>query len=245
MSNPDGTPDEQAEDFDADDTGDASTSEVEQTEATEPEVAEATEAPTPYTVKVDGDEVEVTLDELLSGYQRQADYTRKTQEVAAIRQLGDALEADPAGTIKLLAEAYGIHDAGGSPDLEGLDPLEREVQELRSRMEQRDAADNAARVERELADVKVKYGDAELNESALLQFAVARRIPNIEDAYKAFAFEGQAAAKAAATEAKVQAKRGAPPVESGGKRADAAVVPGASKRMSVADAFRAAQKSLT
>jgi hypothetical protein len=40
-----------------------------------------------YTVKVDGEEVEVTLKEALAGYQRQADYTRKAQSVAEAKEL--------------------------------------------------------------------------------------------------------------------------------------------------------------
>lgn len=39
-----------------------------------------------YTVKVDGEEQEVTLDELVRGYQRNADYTRKTMKVAEERR---------------------------------------------------------------------------------------------------------------------------------------------------------------
>lgn len=39
-----------------------------------------------YTVKVDGEEMEVTLDELRSGYQRQKDYTKKTQALAEERK---------------------------------------------------------------------------------------------------------------------------------------------------------------
>lgn len=39
-----------------------------------------------YKVKVQGDEMEVDLDELLNGYQRQADYTKKTSELAAQRK---------------------------------------------------------------------------------------------------------------------------------------------------------------
>jgi len=47
-----------------------------------------------YKVKVDGKEVEVTLDELKKGYSRQADYTRKTQELAEERKvLSEAREA--------------------------------------------------------------------------------------------------------------------------------------------------------
>ena len=36
-----------------------------------------------YTVKVGGAESQVSLQELQDGYQRQADYTRKTQELAS------------------------------------------------------------------------------------------------------------------------------------------------------------------
>lgn len=39
-----------------------------------------------YTVKVNGEEKEVPLDELLAGYLRQSDYTRKTQELAEQRK---------------------------------------------------------------------------------------------------------------------------------------------------------------
>ena len=39
-----------------------------------------------YTVKVDGKEVEVTLDELQSGYIKQSDYTKKTSELAEQRK---------------------------------------------------------------------------------------------------------------------------------------------------------------
>ena len=58
----------------------------EETEATESATAdnletstEVPEGPT-YAVKLDGEEAQVTLEELQQGYQRQADYTRKTQE---------------------------------------------------------------------------------------------------------------------------------------------------------------------
>ena len=46
-----------------------------------------------YKVKIDGQEQEVRLTELLSGYQRQADYTRKTQELAEQRRLAEAVLA--------------------------------------------------------------------------------------------------------------------------------------------------------
>jgi hypothetical protein len=55
-----------------------------------------------YTVKVDGKEVEVTLDELQKGYSRTQDYTRKTQQIAETRK---AVEAE-AGAIRAEREQY-------------------------------------------------------------------------------------------------------------------------------------------
>jgi hypothetical protein len=46
--------------------------------------------PQTFTVKIDGKEVEVSLDELKNGYQRQSDYTRKTMEAAEQRKTADA-----------------------------------------------------------------------------------------------------------------------------------------------------------
>lgn len=53
------------------------------------EVEEEQEQPTYYKVRVDGEEVEVTLEELQSGYSRQQDYTRKTQELSEQRKTID------------------------------------------------------------------------------------------------------------------------------------------------------------
>ena len=48
------------------------------------------EKPSTFTIKVDGKEVEVTLDELQKGYSRTQDYTRKTQQVAEMRKQTEA-----------------------------------------------------------------------------------------------------------------------------------------------------------
>jgi hypothetical protein len=45
-----------------------------------------------YAVTVNGEEVAVSLDELLSGYSRQSDYTRKTQEIASDRKDIESLQ---------------------------------------------------------------------------------------------------------------------------------------------------------
>ena len=51
----------------------------------ESEEDEVEEEPEVYAVKVDGEELEVSLDELISGYSRHSDYTRKTQELSSER----------------------------------------------------------------------------------------------------------------------------------------------------------------
>jgi len=51
--------------------------------------AEESQTPSTYTIKVDGKDVEVTLDELQAGYSRQADYTRKSQVLAEQRRKAD------------------------------------------------------------------------------------------------------------------------------------------------------------
>jgi hypothetical protein len=56
-------------------------------EGDEEEAEEVEPEPEKFTVKVDGKELEVTKDELLRGYQREADYTRKTQKLAEERRM--------------------------------------------------------------------------------------------------------------------------------------------------------------
>ena len=72
------------------------TEEVEEVEATEEEQeddeTEEEEQPR-YKVKAAGEEKEVTLDELVKGYQLGADYTKKTTEVAEQRKANDAERA--------------------------------------------------------------------------------------------------------------------------------------------------------
>jgi len=58
-------------------------------DAAEPET-EATEDDPTVTIRVDGKDVEVKLSELKNGYQRQADYTRKTMEVSETRKAAEA-----------------------------------------------------------------------------------------------------------------------------------------------------------
>ena len=55
---------------------------------------EESEQPQLYTIKVDGEDTQVTLEELQNGYSRQRDYTRKTQELAQQRKVVEAQQQE-------------------------------------------------------------------------------------------------------------------------------------------------------
>lgn len=70
-----------SEEFDSEDSSEDPEAGSEETNDADEEGSSQT-----YTVRVDGEEVEVTIDELLSGYSRTQDYTRKTMALADQRK---------------------------------------------------------------------------------------------------------------------------------------------------------------
>ena len=81
-----------------DESGDETTDE----QSEDSDETEEDEQPQVFTVKVDGKEIEVTLDELQQGYSRTQDYTRKTQQIAETRK---QVEAE-AAAIRAEREQY-------------------------------------------------------------------------------------------------------------------------------------------
>jgi len=73
---------------DVDDSGveDALEEEAAEEQSEEGEGQEEQDQTQTFTVKVDGKEVAVTLEELQNGYSRTQDYTRKTQQIAEVRK---------------------------------------------------------------------------------------------------------------------------------------------------------------
>ncbi len=69
-------------------------SEQSEEEEAEEEVELVAEEDLKYTIKVGGEEMEVDIDELKSGYQRQADYTRKSQALAKQRKGTEKIQAE-------------------------------------------------------------------------------------------------------------------------------------------------------
>lgn len=111
----------------------AETDEAEEEPSVEDEAEDQPEpeAPSKYTVKVDGKEVEVTLDELMRGYSGQAYIQRGMQEVAEARkqakEQAETLAQQQAAVIALVQEiqTQGVVQAPQppNPDLVKTDPF--------------------------------------------------------------------------------------------------------------------------
>ena len=111
----------------------------------EEEETEEGEQPQTFTVKVDGKEVSVTLDELQKGYSRTQDYTRKTQQIAEVRKQAEqetyAVRAEREQYAQLLGALQAqLQSSEPQIDLERLyheDPIEwvRQKEVMRERQE--------------------------------------------------------------------------------------------------------------
>ena len=69
-------------------------SEEVESEESEEELEIVAEEDLKYTIKVDGEELEVGIEELKNGYQRQADYTRKSQALAEQRKETEKIQSE-------------------------------------------------------------------------------------------------------------------------------------------------------
>ena len=156
---------------------------------------QALDEPSTYTVKVDGKDVEVTLDELRSGYSRQADYTRKSQVLAEQRQKADeelaATQQERQRYISQLEQFTGQADKKldefKSVDWEKLkadDPMEY----MTKRDQYRELQENKRLVAEEQQNLKYKQqqeAQAKWNEElARQQEIMAQRLPEWNDPNK-------------------------------------------------------------
>jgi hypothetical protein len=178
-----------------------------------------------YVVELNGEYLPVS--ELKGGGLRQADYTRKTQELADQRReleraatLERALEVNPQGTLKYLAEQYGLTvaeaaerqrqqqaeddwwaDEDQDQELSPLAPWG--VEQRLAAIEQRFQMEEAEKQLTQVFDrLKAKYGD-DFDAQEVARAATARNIfdPNLlEDVYRSMAYEKLQAARQAASE---------------------------------------------
>ena len=205
-------------------------------------------------LKMDGQEVEVPLSEALSGYQRQADYTRKTQELAEQQRaaqfgltLQQALENNPAETLRILQTQYTQPEP--EPEQTWDDPAEARYHELGQRMERFEAAQAQWELRQAIGVLQERYGE-EFNPRDVVARASAQGRMDLESVYKEMAFDrywaGQQAAReqqAADEQGRIEAKTQAGNVHSG-SGANNAVTPDTGSFQSVEDAWYAAKRTL-
>jgi hypothetical protein len=139
--------DSEAAAFEEDESGveDAPEEDASEEQSGEEEETEEGEQPQTFTVKVDGKEVSVTLDELQKGYSRTQDYTRKTQQIAEVRKQAEqetyAVRAEREQYAQLLgALQTQLQSSEPQIDLERLyheDPIEwvRQKEVMREKQE--------------------------------------------------------------------------------------------------------------
>lgn len=216
-------------------------------------------------IKVDGEELKVPLSEALSGYQRQADYTRKTQELSEQRQqvefaaaIQSALERNPEATIDLLSRHYGItrQQAIDMVDEtatdEPLDPVDQKFRDMERRVASFEEYQSQQQIEREIASLQAKYSD--FNVSEVVNTALRLGSTDLEGTYKQLMFdkmmnrqrlESEAQKKKQEAEAAVvAAKRQAAVVSGGSNPSASATSEGSQPITNIQDAWAAAKRSL-
>jgi hypothetical protein len=173
---------------------DESSDETKEEQSEDSDETEEDEQPQVFTVKVDGKEIEVTLDELQQGYSRTQDYTRKTQQIAETRK---AVEAE-AAAIRAEREQYAqllgalqqqLESAGEQPvDWDRLyaeDPIEW----VRQRELARDKQEKQAAIQSEqqrLSQLTAQQRTEELKATLAKESeALIQAIPEWKDANKA------------------------------------------------------------
>lgn len=217
-------------------------------------VSESSE-PVESLFEIDG--TAITLDEAKNGYLRQSDYTKKTQELAEMRQrladaeaITEALRKDPANTLKALSDAFGVgFDSDVADPFEDMDPDERRIAVLEQKIAAQEQAATQIAIENELNAIKAEYGD--FDEQSLFAHAIKGGFPNLRAAYADLNFnslQSQLAelnAKKAEQEKRVAAKRNAAStVHNGSGRSNATAPVQNQGYGSLREAYLAAKKSL-
>lgn len=176
------------------DDADASSDETDPEQSEELEDSEEEEQPQVFTVKVDGKEVEVTLDELQKGYSRTQDYTRKTQQIAEARKQAEAelqeVRAEREQYAQLLGALQAQVQQAAQPNIDW-DRLYQEdpIEWVRQREVMRENQEKAAAIQSEQQRLaQLSQQEQAQQRQALLaqeQEALVAAIPEWKDAKKA------------------------------------------------------------
>ena len=207
-----------------------------------------------HTVTVDGEQMDVSQTELINGYQRQADYTRKTQELATERErlaqgeaIVQALESDPESAVSALADAFGIRmgNQGAVPqeEMEELDPEETRLRRLESAIEEQDRLNRQQNLQKEMNGLRDKY-QSDIDENALYSHALKHNIGNLDAAYAHMTYADlQSKAKNSDI---VDEKRAASVIEDGSGSAEGSISRDFGTAVdSIRDAYELATKQLS
>jgi len=176
------------------DDADASSDETDSEQSDEEGDSEEEDQPQVFTVKVDGKEVEVTLDELQKGYSRTQDYTRKTQQIAEVRKQTEAelqeVRAEREQYAQLLGALQAQVQQAAQPQVDW-DRLYQEdpIEWVRQREVMRENQEKAAAIQSEQQRLAQLSQREQLQQrEALLaqeQEALVAAIPEWKDAKKA------------------------------------------------------------
>lgn len=200
----------------------------------------------PVSVTVNGETFEVPLAELRNGYMRQADYTRKTQLLAAdaevvrwAKVLREEIQANPEAVINTIAQQFGVklanepdpwqelveNDPSLTPLVERIRQQDAELADLRRQSQTIQQRAETDEVQAELNAVQAKYPD--FNPQQVIPVALQHGV-RLEAAYKIWKADQLSAESAAAAEARQKAEEAAARREKA-RKAKKSVSSGASK----------------
>lgn len=209
-----------------------------------------------YTVKVDGEEMQIPESELVNGYQRQADYTRKTQELSAERDrlqqaeaIVSALESNPEETLRVLARSFDLDtpvtEVKESEEWEEQDPTAQRLASLEQKIERQESNQRQQAVESEVQRLQGMYGEFDSRE--LLNHALKNKISNLEAAFTHWQFNDvkSTADKLQKEQDITTQKREAAVVTAGGSTQAGTQPKPEGKAGSIREAFALAKKQLS
>jgi len=163
------------------------------TQETDSEAGQTEGGTEEQTIEINGEQVPVT--EVQKGYMRQQDYTRKAQELSNDRRLfeqsraldrpqerqeqGQTLTPEQQQAREMLKQM-------GVAFADDIAPTKKELTAIRKEFEEREDDREA---DRQVNELKTKYGMEEQQISNIIDFAVQEGIPTLELAYKAMVYD--------------------------------------------------------
>jgi hypothetical protein len=211
---------------------------------------------TPVEALFEHDGRSITLDEARSGYLRQSDYTKKTQELSEMRSrlaeaeaITEALRADPISTLNALSQAFNVGlQAQAPPDIYAdMDPEMARITMLEQKIAAQEQAALQASIDAEIGGLHSQFGD--FNDQELFAHAIRGGFPNLRAAYADMNFGqlqsqlGELQRRQQEEASRMAAKRDASVVHGGARAGGTVTSSNPEAYGSIRDAFLAAKKA--